>query len=83
MAVIAGVPWHFGLFDRDYGNKNLSDLINALIFGAVFGYWIWGTNRAIAQMRRDRQRRRDFLVAKAADDEDEMWRLTLDRIEDS
>jgi hypothetical protein len=35
------LPWYFGLFDRDYGNKNLSDLINLLILGVAL-YWWWG-----------------------------------------
>jgi len=82
-AVIVGVPWYFGAFDRDYGNKNLSDLINCLIFAALFGYWIWGTKRVVAQIRRDRQRARDFQAAKASGNEDEMVRLMIDRIQDT
>jgi len=83
LAVIVGMPWYFGLFDRDYGNKNLTNLINMLFLSGALFWWYWGTNRAIAQMRRDRQRVRDFKAAEAAGDEDAMWRLTLDRIEDS
>lgn len=83
LAVIVGLPWYFGLFDRDYGNKNLSSLINALIFGGAVYWWWWGNNKAIAQMRKDRQRVRDFKAAKAAGDEEEMWRLMLDRIKDN
>jgi hypothetical protein len=82
LAVIVGLPWYFGLFDRDYGNRNLTNLINMLMLGVALFWWHWGTNRAIAQMRRDRQRRRDFQAAKAAGNEDAIWRLMLDRIED-
>jgi hypothetical protein len=74
LAVIVALPWYFGLFDRDYGNKNLSDLINLLILGVALYWWWGGTNRVISQMRGDRQRVRDFEAAKAAGDEDEMRR---------
>ena len=82
LAVFVGLPWYFGLFERDYGNKNLSDLINTLLFGSLVAYWLWATNRVVAQIRRDRKRSRDFAAAKAAGDEEEMWRLFEDKLSD-